>query len=173
MRRSCVLLAATMLVTGAGCGDDEPEASPPKHRVTAQEIKGSLERSGLDIHWIPSKPGKGAEAVLVGEATRQGRYPVGFEFALSRDARATDDLVGRGLAPPHHPWRANPATDDGDEDLREKPRGVIANVAYANFYYGRKQPAGTGDVQRRIDDALFGVFPRDDPEAFPILNRPP
>jgi len=151
---------AAVLAFGVAIGrtsEPLPDAEALRHRLAA---------SGLEITYRQGKPGDDDLTVLGGVAhgPRGGR--VGFEFVFDEDGEpSTSDLGTIGFPTDFKPR--------GPEVLPVL-RGVLRNVAYANYYLGR--PSGESEdlaVTYRLDDALFGLFPPDDAEVHPILNEPP
>jgi hypothetical protein len=53
------------------------------------------------------------------------------------------------------------------------PRGVIANVAYATWWFTLPDDRATVRVSDRLDTAVLSAFPADDAEAHPVLRAPP
>jgi hypothetical protein len=128
-------------------------------RVTEAELRRGLERSGLEIEWREGRDGDGAEAVVAGIASQDGRGAVGFEFVLSSDEHADVDSLGRVSFP---------------QVKEPEIRGILSNVAYADYpLLDRRGDTIESDTTvHRLDDVLFGLFPPDDAVAHPVRTEP-
>lgn len=146
------------------------------YEVSAKRLRHELEATGIAIRFIPQKTIRLVESVVgVG---RVGRAEIGFEFRLYPSSdRASVRQMGR-LKARQFDWR-DPRRISG---MDVKLRGVLANVAYAQYSPISEVRESTQaylqlDAQHRrvlraLDDALFGSFPRSDPYAYPLSATP-
>lgn len=164
---ACVLASAAAAMAG---GSDRASTGGDPHRVTVQRLQAELGRSGLAIR--PVRPSLRTPRVVSGVAS-DGAVEVGFEFHVFRSSdEATVRRLGRPR-PRDFGWTTRP----GVTPVRTRIRGVLANVAYAQYELeGRRLPGGhvRNDAARRrlirgLDDALFRAFPPDDPYAQPLI----
>lgn len=150
---------AAVLVSGMGMAIGEPDESLPD----AEALKQRLAASGLEIVYRQGNPGDADLSVIGGVARDRRGGRVGFEFVFDADGQASTSELGTIGFPTQARRLVHPIL-----------RGVLRNVAYANYYLGRG--AGRRNdlaVTYRLDDALFGLFPADDAEAHPVLDDPP
>lgn len=174
-RKRMYIAAAVLAVAGGAiwaiASRDRAVAGP---RTTAANLRRQLDRTGLTITYRTGRTGDGVVAVVAGVVhVHGGRF--GFEFDLTKGRPPTDADVGRAGFPVS--WYDNGAVRSpvqpppryADPNIR----GVLGNVAYANYFYGGDYPRGPLAVARnKIDDALFASFPPDDAEAHAIVSKP-
>ena len=167
----CVLIV--LLLTK----DAKKPPYPASHLVTVRELRGALDASGLQIRYFPGKTLSDGTGVLGGVASfGRSSSRVGFEFAVDRHAPGDVDALGHaGLPLRRDPQSGTPtSTADGtSRGVEPEIRGVLANVAYANYVLGRDPySASEQRVSERLDRVLFSVFPHDDAVAFPVRQEP-
>jgi hypothetical protein len=150
----------------AGCGSDARTVHHPSGPpVTAQQLRQQIERSGLEIDWHDGKPGGNVIADLAGEARdRRTGGRISFELAVTRRGRAHASMLGRSRYGSPHAF---------SEDVTGVPRGVIRNLAYANWVASADDSEATDRVSARLDQAILAAFAPTDAEAYPILTSPP
>jgi hypothetical protein len=133
--------------------------------VTPDRLQQELAAAGVQIEY--ARPAR-SRSTVSGVASL-GHASVGFEFQIfpGSDGATVRGLGKLGLR--HFDWRR----PRGLFDLRKSIRGVLANVAYAQYeleLLEAHDPPGTylrRDRQRRrlrraLDDALFNAFPSND-----------
>ncbi|HKP88893.1 MAG TPA: hypothetical protein VJT75_02855 [Thermoleophilaceae bacterium] len=177
--RALALLGAVLLAAGTAAFVvlDDSGVWPHGPRVTAAGLRQQLERSGLEFEWRRGRVGGGVEGVVAGVASRDGRDSVGFELDVASGDHADGDMLGRAGFPldydiPNDPCE-RPRCVVRLPKWRPDPRGVVGNVAYANYHLDRKARQGDQPTIERLDDALFAAFRPDDERAFPVLPKPP
>jgi hypothetical protein len=133
---------------------------PASHVVTVEELRRSLDHSGLTVRYLRAPAG-----VVAGWASGDGDGRVGFEFVVAKKRPATTDLLGHAPLPLND---GQPTAADTDHEIDPLVRGIISNVAYASYFFGRFPDSDANSrISRALDDALFGLFPRGDPAAWP------
>ena len=168
--------AAALVVLLAGCGGSLRAHHPAGSPVEPEALRRSIERSGLQIEWHNGKAGGDVLADLAGEARDPKTHGlVAFEFAVTKD-RASVKALGRA----RYPLKRDPASGSliplhmfTDDEIDPVLRGVIRNVAYANWFYAANDEYASDVVSARLDKALMDVFAPTDAEAHPILKSPP
>lgn len=170
------LVGVVLASTGtAALSRSEPVAvGGDAYVVDPDQLRTELRRTGLEINY--SEPLGNETSAVIGTASKGG-VEVGFEFRLYPTSdSATIAGLGR-LGPNVFGWRPSPL-------YSERIRGVLANVAYAQYEHTPvgsersvarylKRSAALRHVQRSLDDALFGAFPEDDPYAHALdIARP-
>jgi hypothetical protein len=155
-----VLLATGGLALSATGDTTRVSSGGDPHHVTLRELRDRLERSGVAIR--PARHPAPSRSTIAGVASA-GRAMIGFEFQVfSSSDVATIRGLGR-LRPPDFGW---PPTRF-DPLYRTWIRGVLSNVAYAQYEIETDRQLGAEPARRRIiralDDALIGAFPADDP----------
>jgi hypothetical protein len=176
-RRAAAAFVAVISVAGilfwVGGADSATEST-----ITAGALERSLERSGLQITPRSGRPRTGLSEVIAGIAHGARGARVEFEFAVSKDPRASTTQLGTVGIPIKRsgPNQNRPDSVRLGSGILVTPviRGVLGNVAYALYYFGVREapPDATRDVVRRLDTALFDAFPATDTEAHAILPRP-
>jgi hypothetical protein len=169
-----VIAAAVLL---AGCSGPRVSAHhPPGPPISPEALRRSIDRSGLEIEWHDGKAGGDVIADLAGEARdpKTGGH-VAFEFAVTH-GRAGSTALGRS----RYPLKRDPASGNPmplhmftEEEIDPVLRGIIRNVAYANWFYSADDEDASDVVSARLDEALMDTFPPSDAEAHPILSSPP
>ena len=143
-----------------------------------------MRQSGMTLRYYAVAP-RGGVTTIAGVATSADATAVGFEFAVTRKQRANVRLLGRSRLKLDF---ENPGDYTTTEDYELAPfghvtpiaRGVVGNVAYANYLLGRAGSRGHGRapntaearVMRRIDDVLVASFRPTDLEIHVIANTP-
>jgi len=166
-----LIAAAGLALAVAGCGQGHLP-SPP---VRADALRAAIERSGLRVRWHDGRAGGPVVADLAGEVRdEQGRGRLAFELAVTR-RRADIHALGRSRYPLRYD-RASGSPLIIHEFTRHEidpyPRGVIANVAYATWWYSDPEDPATSRVSARLDAAVMSAFPPRDAEAHPVLASP-
>jgi hypothetical protein len=168
MRR---VIALAALAT-AGCGGAHQTPSPP---VTPTALRQAITRSGLQIRWRDGRAGGDVVADLAGEVRdERGRGRIAFEIAVTR-GDADIHVLGRA----RYPLRYDPASGSPlvlhmliKREIDPDPRGVIANVAYATWWFTDPDDSAAARVSARLDAAVLSAFPPDDAAAHPVLTAP-
>jgi hypothetical protein len=173
MRRRLIITAALSLGAGASLATGLHGASGKPRQtplITPAALKDRLVATRLHLVFRPARAKPGVLGVLAGTATA-GQSRVGFEFALTR-ARAAETTALVTVALPE---RADPFAIEKKHPTRLDPvvRGILGNIAYANFFSPNGGGAADMAIVKKLDDALFGAFPPDDPLAHSLLRRPP
>lgn len=173
------LLTATAATIGRASefGNSQVATSGDPYAVTPKRLKRELREDGIDVRFIHTK--RVAHAKSVAGVGSLGRAGIGFEFQLypSSDQASVRRL---GQLSRRRFGRIGQRPISG---IDVKLRGVLANVAYAQY-----QPYWEGNsesrraflrfdaqyrrVLRALDDALFASFPRDDPYAHALSAVP-
>jgi hypothetical protein len=177
MTRRGYLVAVAMAAAVAAVWLVVRDPEPAPRGTTAERVRQELDRTGLRIRYREGSTGDGVDAVVAGFVPirgSRGRGGVGFEFVLRNGERPDSGDLGRAF-----PLRRDPDTGAPAElhfgtprQFSPFPRGVVGNVAYANYFYGLNPRRDEERITARLDDALFAAFPPDDAEAHPILDRP-
>jgi hypothetical protein len=164
-----ITLAALAAV---GCSGAHHMPSPP---VSPAALRHALARSGLRICWRDGRAGGNVVADLAGDARdEQGQGRIAFELAVTH-ARADIDMLGRA----RYPLRYDPASGSPivlhmftKREIDPNPRGVIANVAYATWWFTNPDDPAAARVSAGLDAAVLAAFRPDDAEAHPVLAAP-
>lgn len=172
------VLALTLAVAAVSAGDGVSTGGDP-HVVTKHELRAALARSGLALRFGASDSRTRADRVQ--GFARRGDVRLGFEFQLFRNGDQTTirslarlGLDEFGLA------HVRPRLD-----TYPMVRGVVGNVAYATYeidpenwpvdrsdrYYLRYERDAL-HIGRTLDDALFGLFPANDPSVHALSPDP-
>jgi hypothetical protein len=163
--RGLTTTAIALALAGCGGGAARTPHHPSGPPVTAQQLRRQIERSGLEIEWHDGKAGGNVIADLAGEARdRRTGGRISFELAVARSRRANTSMLGRSRY-----GSPNAFTDD----VSGVPRGVIRNLAYANWVASDDDSEAADRVSARLDQAILAAFPPTDAEAHPILSSPP
>ncbi len=163
--RGLTTAAIALVITGCGGGATPAAHHPSGAPVTAQQLRREIERSCLEIAWHDGRAGGAVIADLAGEARdRKTGGRISFELAVARGGRADTSMLGRSRYGSPNAFA---------DDVNAVPRGVIRNLAYANWVASADDSEATDRVSARLDQAILAAFPPNDAEAHPILKSPP
>jgi hypothetical protein len=149
--------------------------------LSDRQIRDGLDKSGLNIRYIEFPVPRGGEAIVSGIATISRDHPevyphdsgrVGFAFILAPKGKIidTNELYSLG----HKLRPRNSDYFDADAIIH----GIAGNVSYATYFYdqSKQYPDGSSyfpePITIQLDKAFLKLFPKNDPEVFPILTKP-
>lgn len=159
-----IVLAALSCV---GCANDSSSVKKDdwsNHVLTKRALKESLQGSTLQIKFVEVKPMAGQIEIVAGTARSPGGQEAAFEvdfYTSSREASTID-------MPFMKRYESKYARSGGPVV------GVLENVGYGRLThsYGRPSVRDVAEIEKILDDAVFGAFPKEDPNVNPVLTRP-
>lgn len=166
---TCALVAA-MAIAGGG---QRVATGVDTYRVTGKHLRKSLRKSSINIHFIQQE---NEPLPTVSGIGTSGEAELGFEFQIYPSSREATIAALGTLRPRDFGW----SVIGSRERWLRRIRGVLANVAYAQYEVEVERPRETARaylrreaahrrVLRALDDALFASFPVDDPYAYALV----
>ncbi len=165
-----VILVTTVALLTGGCGNK----SQKEDKGSLSALKSRLKKTHLGIKYIDASVAPGTQAMVLGVAKARSGARLGFEFVFMQPgkeptANALGEFSKQVLA-------ASGLARDGEIKAFRYYRGFVGNVAYGQYAFARYEGSNNYDndlpISRQLDKALIDSFPKNDPEAHPILARP-
>ena len=169
-------VVACLVVVGSVAAAEKVAVGGDPYVVSEQRLKDELIATGVAIQFHTVEFGEVPSVVGVAS---DGGAAIGFEFQIypSSDEATAWDLGELPAAAFGWPPKYK------DFLLQVEVRGVLGNVAFAEYERGAVESASTAKevnerqrseqrVVRALDDALFGSFPPADPYVHALANEP-